>query len=64
MCLIELLVFGIAFVIAFLDLLAREDSATATAERAAGGAPRADRDPGRPGGSTAPKPLPPREVPS
>lgn len=36
MCLIELLVFGIAFMIAFLDLLAREQRATATAERAAG----------------------------
>jgi len=42
MCLIELLVFGIAFVIVFLDLLAREDSAVSLAERIAGGERRAE----------------------
>jgi len=42
MCLIELLVFGIAFVIVFLDLLAREDSAVSLAERIAGGGRRAE----------------------
>jgi cytochrome c oxidase assembly factor CtaG len=35
MCLVELLVFGIAFMVVFLDLLSREDRATAVAERAA-----------------------------
>jgi cytochrome c oxidase assembly factor CtaG len=42
MCLIELLVFGIAFIIVFLDLLAREDSAVSLAERIAGGERRAE----------------------
>jgi hypothetical protein len=35
MCLIELLVFGVAFMVVFLDLLSREERATAVAERAA-----------------------------
>jgi cytochrome c oxidase assembly factor CtaG len=42
MCLIELLVFGIAFMIVFLDLLAREDSAGALVERIAGGERRVE----------------------
>ncbi len=37
MCFLEVLVFGIAFVVVFLNMLARDEARTVLAEEAAGG---------------------------